>query len=130
MEDERRLTDGRGFDTVIDASGSIVAAGQAIDLAEGGATILWPAVYGKDVEIGVSLFTPYAKALTITSTFVSPHSFPRAMSLPPRLRLEPLITDITPLVEIREACEQHRSETPIKIVVKPSQVKESEVTHD
>lgn len=114
-----KLTDGRGFDTVIDASGNIAAAKQAIDLADNGATILWAAVYGKDVEINVSPFLIYAKELTITSTFVSPYSFPRALSVLPKLELEPLITHIVPLAEIRRAFELHKSGTAIKILVQP-----------
>jgi (R,R)-butanediol dehydrogenase/meso-butanediol dehydrogenase/diacetyl reductase/L-iditol 2-dehydrogenase len=119
MEAGMGLTDGRGFDTVIDASGSIVAARQAIDLADRGGTVLWAAVYGKDVEIGVPPFLMYARELTITSTFVSPYSFPRALSLLSKLELEPLITDVVPLAEIRRAFELHKSGRSIKILVQP-----------
>ena len=119
IEAGMKLTDGRGFDAVIDASGSVAAAKQAISLADNGATILWAAVYGKDVEISVSPFLLYAKELTITSTFVSPYSFPRALSLLSKLELEPLITDIVPLAEIRRAFELHKSGKAIKILVQP-----------
>ncbi len=119
LEAGMKLTDGRGFDTVIDASGNIAAAKQAIGLADRGGTILWAAVYGKDVEIGVSPFLMYAKELTITSTFVSPYSFPRALSLLPKLELAPLITHIVPLAEIRRAFELHKSGKAIKILVQP-----------
>lgn len=114
-----KLTDGRGFDTVIDASGSVAAAKQCIDLADRGATILWAAVYGKDVEIGVSPFLMYAKELTLTSTFVSPYSFPRALNLLPRLELDALITDIIPLSDIKKAFELHKAGKSIKILIKP-----------
>jgi (R,R)-butanediol dehydrogenase/meso-butanediol dehydrogenase/diacetyl reductase len=114
----KKLTDGRGFDTVIDASGSVAAAKQAVNLADNGGTILWAAVYGKDVEIGVSPFLMYARELTITSTFVSPYSFPRALAMLPELELEPLITDIVPLAEIRKAFELHKSGKSIKILIK------------
>jgi len=114
-----RLTDGRGFNTVIDASGSVAAAKQALDLVDRGGTVLWAAVYGKDVEIGVSPFQLYARELTITSTFVSPYSFPRALSLLPKLALEPLITDIVPLADIRRAFELHKGGRAIKILVQP-----------
>jgi len=115
----KKLTDGRGFDTVIDASGNIAAAKQAIDLADNGATILWAAVYGKDVEIGVSPFLMYAKELTITSTFVSPYSFPRSVNLLSKLELQPLITDIVPLKDIAKAFELHKGGKSIKILVQP-----------
>ncbi len=115
----RKLTEGRGFDTVIDASGSVAAARQCIDLADNGATILWAAVYGKDVEIGVSPFLMYAKELTITSTFVSPYSFPRALNLLPKLELDALITNIINLKDIKKAFELHKGGKSIKILIKP-----------
>jgi (R,R)-butanediol dehydrogenase/meso-butanediol dehydrogenase/diacetyl reductase len=115
----KKLTDGRGFSTVIDASGSVAAAKQTIALADNGATILWAAVYGRDVEIGVSPFLMYAKELTITSTFVSPYSFPRALALLPKLELKPLITDIVPLKEIKKAFELHKKGKSIKILIQP-----------
>ena len=95
------------------------AAKQALDLVDRGGTVLWAAVYGKDVEIGVSPFQLYARELTITSTFVSPYSFPRALSLLPNLALEPLITDIVPLADIRRAFELHKGGRAIKILVQP-----------
>ncbi len=119
IEAGKKLTDGRGFNTVIDASGNVNAAKQAIALADNGATILWAAVYGKDVEIVVSPFLMYAKELTITSTFVSPYSFPRALKMLPKLEIEPLITDIVPLAEIRKAFELHKAGKSIKILIKP-----------
>lgn len=119
VEAGKKLTDGRGFSTVIDASGNINAAKQCVDLADNGATILWAAVYGKDVEIGVSPFLMYAKELTITSTFVSPYSFPRAMNLLPKLELDALITDIVDLKDIKKAFEMHKGGKSIKILIKP-----------
>lgn len=115
----QKLTDGRGFDTVIDASGNVAAAKQCVDLADRGATILWAAVYGKDVEISVSPFLMYAKELTITSTFVSPYSFPRALNLLPKLELDSIITDIIDLKDIKKAFELHKSGKAIKILIKP-----------
>jgi 2-desacetyl-2-hydroxyethyl bacteriochlorophyllide A dehydrogenase len=114
----KKLTDGRGFNTVIDASGSVKAAKQCISLADNCGTILWAAVYGKDVEIGVSPFLMYAKELTITSTFVSPYSFPRALAMLPKLELQSLITDIVPLKDIQKAFELHKKGKSIKILIK------------
>jgi (R,R)-butanediol dehydrogenase/meso-butanediol dehydrogenase/diacetyl reductase/L-iditol 2-dehydrogenase len=113
----KKLTDGRGFNTVIDASGSVQAAKQCISLADNCGTILWAAVYGKDVEIGVSPFVLYAKELTITSTFVSPYSFPRALAMLPKLELQPLITHIIPLKDIQHAFEIHKTGKSTKILI-------------
>jgi (R,R)-butanediol dehydrogenase/meso-butanediol dehydrogenase/diacetyl reductase len=119
LEAGKKLTDGRGFDVVIDASGNINAAKQCIYLADNRGTILWAAVYGKDVEIGVPPFLMYAKELTITSTFVSPYSFPRALAMLPKLELKSLITDIVPLKDIQKAFELHKAGKSIKILIKP-----------
>jgi L-iditol 2-dehydrogenase len=114
----KKLTGGRGFNTVIDASGNVKAAKQCLSLADNCGTILWAAVYGKDVEIGVSPFLLYAKELTITSTFVSPYSFPRALAMLPKLELQSLITDIVPLKDIQHAFELHKKGKSIKILIK------------
>lgn len=119
IEAGKKLTDGRGFDVVIDASGNVKAAKQCIFLADNKGVILWAAVYGKDVEIGVPPFLMYAKELTITSTFVSPYSFPRALAMLPKLELKSLITDIVPLKDIRKAFELHKAGKSIKILIKP-----------
>jgi (R,R)-butanediol dehydrogenase/meso-butanediol dehydrogenase/diacetyl reductase len=115
----KKLTDGRGFNTVIDASGNVDAAKQAINLADNKGTVLWAAVYGKDVEISVSPFLIYAKELTITSTFVSPYSFQRSLALLPKLELKPLITDILPLKDIQKAFELHKKGKSVKILIQP-----------
>ena len=115
----KKLTDGRGFNTVIDASGNVQVAKQCISLADNCGTILWAAVYGKDVEIGVSPFVLYAKELTITSTFVSPYSFPRALAMLPKLELKPLISQIVPLKDIQYAFELHKTGKPIKLLIQP-----------
>ncbi len=118
IEAGKKLTDGRGFDAVIDASGNIKAARQCIFLADNKGIILWAAVYGKDAEIDVPPFLMYAKELTITSTFVSPYSFPRALAMLPKLELKSLITDILPLKDIQKAFELHKAGKSIKILIK------------
>ncbi len=115
----KKLTDGRGFNFVIDASGSVEAARQCLDLPDNCGTILWVSVHHKDVEIPVSPFLVYAKELTITSTFVSPYCFPRALAMLPKLEIKPLITDIIPLKDIAKAFELHKAGKSIKILIKP-----------
>jgi 2-desacetyl-2-hydroxyethyl bacteriochlorophyllide A dehydrogenase len=115
----KKMTDGRGFNVVIDASGSVKAAKDCLSLADNKGTILWAAVYGKDVEIGVSPFLMFAKELTLTSTFVSPYSFPRALALLPKLELKSLITDILPLKDVQKAFDLHKTGKSIKILLKP-----------
>jgi 2-desacetyl-2-hydroxyethyl bacteriochlorophyllide A dehydrogenase len=118
-EISKQLTDSRGFDTVLEASGSLVAAKQAISLADNCGTVVWCAVYPAGAEVGVSPFYLYAKELTIRSVFISPYSFPRALHLLPKLELKPLISDIIPLKDIRRAFDLHKEGKAIKILIKP-----------
>jgi len=119
VEAGKSLTDGRGFDTVIEASGSLDAAKQALSMIDYCGTILWAAVYPRDAEVGVPPSYMYSKELTIRAIFTSPYSFPRALNLLPRLELEPLITHIIPLDEIKKVFETHKTGKSIKILVKP-----------
>jgi hypothetical protein len=105
------LTDGRGFDTVIEASGNLGAAKQAFSLAGPGGTIVLAAVYPLDAEIPVNPFMMFARELNVCSVFVSPYSFPRALNLLPKLNLKPIISDIMPLQDIEKAFELHKKET-------------------
>jgi len=114
-----KLTEGRGFDTVIEASSDLKAAKLAISLAGKCGTVVWAAVYPVEAEIGVPPFTMYAKELTIRSVFVSPYSFPRAMNLLAKLDIKSLITDIMPLKDIKKAFKLHETRKPIKILIQP-----------
>jgi threonine dehydrogenase-like Zn-dependent dehydrogenase len=114
-----KLTDGRGFDAVIEASSDLNAARRAIGLAGRCGTVVWAAVYPVEAEIGVPPFAMYARELTIRSVFVSPYSFPRALHLLPKLDIKSLITHIMPLKDIKKAFELHETRQPIKILIQP-----------
>jgi len=114
----KKLTDGRGFDTVIDASGKIAVAKQALSLADNCATVVWAAMYPTGAEVGVPASYMYNKELTIKGVFVSPYSFPRALNLLPVLNLKPLIS-IMPIDKIMEAFQQLMAGKGIKVLIKP-----------
>jgi 2-desacetyl-2-hydroxyethyl bacteriochlorophyllide A dehydrogenase len=112
------FTEGRGFDTVIEASGNLGAAKQDILLADKGGMVIWAAVYPYDKEISINPFYLYANELTIRSVFIAPYAFPRALALLPKLELDSLITDIYPLEKIQEAFENHKKGKSIKTLIK------------
>jgi 2-desacetyl-2-hydroxyethyl bacteriochlorophyllide A dehydrogenase len=114
----REFTSGHGFDTVIDASGDLEAARQAIYLADKCGTIVWAAVYAYDKDIPINPFYLYANELSIRSVFTAPYSFTRAMALLPKLELDPIISDILPVEDIQAAFEKHRQGKSIKILLK------------
>ncbi len=117
-EASKKLTDGRGFDVVMEASGKVAVAKQIISLAGNCGTILWCAVYPTDAEVGVPPFYMYAKELTIRSVLISPYCFPRAMHLLPKLELKPLIT-IYPLKDVVQAFEDHKAGKGVKLMIQP-----------
>lgn len=112
------LTDGRGFDTVIEASGKIAVAHQTLELADNCATIVWAAMYPVGVEVGVPASYMYAKELTIKSVFVSPYAFPRSLELLSVLNLEPLIS-VMPIEKIEDAFRGLLAGKGLKVLIKP-----------
>jgi len=112
----KKLTDGRGFNVCLEASGKINVARQLIYLTESCGTIVWCAVYPSDAEVGVPPFYMYTKELTIRSILVSPYSFPRAMQMLPKLNIKPLIS-IYPLADVVQAFEDHKAGKGIKMML-------------
>jgi len=113
-----KLTGGRGFDAVIEASGNLKAAGQALELVDKGGTVVWVAVYPYDAVIPVKPFQMYLKELTIRTTRAAPYSFERTVRLLPKLNIGSLVTNIYPLDEIAEAFRNHEKGQSIKTLIK------------
>jgi 2-desacetyl-2-hydroxyethyl bacteriochlorophyllide A dehydrogenase len=114
----KKLTDGRGFDRVIDASGKLAVAKQALALADYGATVVWAAMYPTGAEVGVPPSYMYQKELTIKGVFISPYCFPRSVNLLSELELEPLIS-IRPIEEINQAFHDLLAGKGMKVLIKP-----------
>jgi 2-desacetyl-2-hydroxyethyl bacteriochlorophyllide A dehydrogenase len=117
-EAAKKLTDGRGFNLCLEASGKTSVAKQLIYMAQSCGTIVWCAVYPQDAEIGVPPFYMYQKELNIRSVLVSPYSFIRAAQMLPKLTLKPLIS-VYPLKDVVKAFEAHKSGKGVKIMLQP-----------
>ena len=113
-----KFTDGRGFDIVIDASGVLAVAKQAVSLADSGGTVVWAAMYPGGSELPVVPSYMYARELTIKSVFVSPYCFNRAMNLLPVLDLDPLIS-IKPIEQIVDGFQSLLKGQGMKVLIKP-----------
>ncbi|MBN2239141.1 MAG: alcohol dehydrogenase catalytic domain-containing protein [Dehalococcoidales bacterium] len=113
-----KVTEGRGYDRVIEASGKIAVAKQCVELAGKGATVVWAAMYPVGVEVGVPPSEMYGKELTIKGVFISPYSFPRSVNLLNTLDLDPLIS-IRPIEEIDQAFRDLLAGKGMKILIKP-----------
>jgi 2-desacetyl-2-hydroxyethyl bacteriochlorophyllide A dehydrogenase len=113
-----RLTDGLGFDTVIDASGTVGGARQAVYLAGKCGTVIWAATYPDGAQLGDLPRYMCGMELTIRSVFVSPYCFSRALNLLPEMDLKPLIS-IKPLEQISDAFQSLWRGEGMKVLIKP-----------
>lgn len=113
------ITDGRGFDIVIDASGSTRAVQGLLDIAAKGGTVVYGAMYPEHFEMPLNLSDYlYLKELTLTGVFVSPYAFPRALQILPQLELDELTQAVFPLEEAVEAFATHVSGAYPKVVIR------------
>jgi 2-desacetyl-2-hydroxyethyl bacteriochlorophyllide A dehydrogenase len=117
-ETMKQMTEGRGFDTVIDASGKIAVAKQAVNLADNCGTVVWAAMYPGGAELPVVPSYMYARELTIKSVFVSPYCFNRALNFLPTLNLKPLIS-IKPIENIMDGIQDLLKGQGMKVLIKP-----------
>jgi len=113
------ITDGRGFDVVIDASGSPRAVRGLLDIAAKGATVIYGAMYPADYEMPLNLSDYlYLKELTLTGVFVSPYAFPRALQILPYLDLDELTRAVFDIEDAAEAFAVHVSGIHPKVVLR------------
>jgi len=112
------ITDGRGFDIVIDASGSPRAVHGLLEIAAKGATVIYGAMYPHDFEMPLNLSDYlYLKGLTLTGVFVSPYAFPRALQILPYLDLDELTQTVFDLDDATEAFAVHVSGKHPKVLI-------------
>jgi L-iditol 2-dehydrogenase len=113
------LTDGRGYDVVIDASGSTRATQGLLDLAAQGGTVIYGAQYPHDYDMPLNLTRYlYLRELTLTGLFVSPYAFPRALQLLPTLDLSDLTRAVFELDDAARAFDEHLSGRHPKVVIR------------
>lgn len=117
-EESSRITAGRGFDLVIEASGSPGAANAACDIAARGGTVLYIAMFPKDYEMPFNLYEKcYFHELTVSGIFVAPYAFPRAVQMLPHLDLKPFTQKVFPLEQGEEAFAAHMSGKYTKVLI-------------
>ena len=112
------MTDDKGFDRIIESSGSPEAAETAFNLIARGAILVCFAVYPMDYYLPVHLPTMYFKEATIKGTFFYPYVFPRALAMMPRLKIKPLISKVFDLADAAAAFEADNDGENFKILIK------------
>jgi (R,R)-butanediol dehydrogenase/meso-butanediol dehydrogenase/diacetyl reductase len=119
IEEGHKITDGIGFDVVIEASGSPKAAHAACEIAARGGTVLYVAMFPASYEMPVNLYDKYYwRELTVSGIFVAPYSFPRALQILPRFNLDPFISKIFTIDQAEEAFAAQVTGKYIKILIK------------
>jgi len=122
------ITAGRGYDIVIDASGSPRAVKGLLDIAAKGGTVIYGAMYPAAYEMPLNLSDYlYLKELTLTGVFVSPYAFPRALQILPHLELDEMTEAVFDLEDATEAFAVHVSGTYPKVVIRCNDVEDEPV---
>jgi len=99
-----RITGGKGFDCVLDASGALPMMSKLPELAAMGGTIVYGAMYPLSYEMPLNLSSYlYTKELTITGVYVAPYVFPRAINTLSRLNLDDFTSKVYPLEQAYDA---------------------------
>lgn len=120
------ITSGRGYDIVIDASGSTRAVQGLLDIAAKGGTVIYGAMYPHDFAMPLNLSDYlYLKELTLTGLFVSPYAFPRALQILPHLDVDELTAAVFDLDDAAGAFAAHMSGAHPKVVIRCNDLEDS-----
>lgn len=92
------------LDCVIEAAGTPFTQAQAIEAAGKTCTVMLFGLVPPETEIKVKTFTVFNRELNITSSFINPYTFSRAIAMlaARKVALDEVITDIVPLENIVE----------------------------
>ncbi len=117
-----RLTDGRGCDVYIEASGSPASIRTGLGLLRKGGRLVIFGVYGREATVDFNQISEF-KELTVKGGHLSPHSYPTAIRLLKEKRIDASVmaTHTFLLSEFREAIAVKSGEgvTSIKTVLIP-----------
>lgn len=95
VEEGMKITEGRGFDVVIEASGNVRACDEIEKLVTKGGTLeFFAAMYRPDYNYQLNLLNAFFQELTIIGGVMqSPYMFPRSVALADVLNLDALLVD-------------------------------------
>ncbi|MGN1002890.1 MAG: zinc-binding dehydrogenase [Oscillospiraceae bacterium] len=118
VEECLRLTEGHGYDVVIEITGLPSIATIPLNIAACGANILYIAMYDNDFAMSVPMTdTFHNRNLTLTATKVAPFCFPRAVQILSRMDLDDFTPISFPLTEASAAFDAFFSCEYLKVLV-------------
>ena len=117
-QETMRITEGRGFDAVVDCSGAVGAVKTLLPLATKGGKVLYGAMYPNEFEMPLNLYQYcYFRELTISGFYVAPYAFPRALQIMPRLQLRDFVETVFDIDDAQEAFAAQISGKHVKILI-------------
>jgi (R,R)-butanediol dehydrogenase/meso-butanediol dehydrogenase/diacetyl reductase/L-iditol 2-dehydrogenase len=118
VREAMKLTNQRGYDVVIDASGAVKATAILPEITAKGGTLVYGAMYPNTFEMPLNLYKYcYLNELSITGFFVSPYTFPRALQILPKIKLDKFCDIVYKLDSIEDAFAAQISGKHLKILV-------------
>ena len=110
----------KNVNCVIECLGNVHTQEDAIRVAGKGATVMFFGLVGPDAEIKVKPDVIFKKELRVTSSFINPYTFYRAVELisSGRLNFDGIITNIVALEELPEVLKNPEYRRKGKVVVK------------
>ena len=111
------ITKDHGYDHIFEMSRDPKMLGLTGTIAAVRGDIRYSYLYGYTTSNDVNLMELYMKEVTLSPFFLVPYSLPRAVSVIPRLALQPLITDIYPLSEDSRAYHAQESGASIRNII-------------
>ena len=113
-----KITENRGFDRVIEASGESEMIPPCIDmLARCGRIVLF-GIYPDHPKLTYDVDKIWFKEAGIQGVFGQSHMFPRAVNILPKLDLKSLLGPVYPLDRFQEAFDAHNTMQYAKVLVK------------
>jgi 2-desacetyl-2-hydroxyethyl bacteriochlorophyllide A dehydrogenase len=118
VEEAMKITDGRGYDVVIDVSGAVKALANLPKITAKGGMLLFGAMYPNTYEFPINLYQYcYSNEIAFTGFYVSPYTYPRALQLLPKMKLDKFITKAFPIDQAEEAFAAQVSGKYLKILI-------------
>jgi L-iditol 2-dehydrogenase len=112
-----RLTNGRGFNSVLEASGNLGSAKAVLNAVANHGTVVWAGVYPDDAEVAVNPYQMYEKDITLKGSWIAPYSFYRGLEFLQAYDLSYIVTDVHPLEKTQEAFDHHLEGNSIKTLL-------------
>lgn len=116
VNEAMRITEGLGYDIVIESSGAKSACATSYSCLSRGGLLEFFAIYSPDFAFPVNLFDLWQKEATICSVFQSPYMFPRAIAMLDLINTDPFIQNRFRPEDCKKGFDAHLSGKPAKVM--------------